>query len=61
MACAIGILIDLLILNYKQMKKIFVYILAIAVFTSCSKDEEAAKTSGEVILSSQIMGSGNNY
>lgn len=43
------------------MKKIFTYMLAVFIITACSKDEEKAKTSGEVVLSSQIMGNGTNY
>ncbi len=43
------------------MKKIFIYIFALTLLAACSKDEEKAKTSGEVMLSSQIMGGGNNY
>jgi hypothetical protein len=43
------------------MKKIFIYIFALTILTACSKDEEKAKTSGEVMLSSQILGNGTNY
>lgn len=35
--------------------------LTVFLVAACSKDEEKAKTSGEVVLSSQIMGNGTNY
>lgn len=42
------------------MKKIFIFLVILA-FTACEKDKESAKTSGEVILSSQIKGNATSY
>lgn len=43
------------------MKKILIITLSLFVIAACSKDEESAKTNGEVVLSSQIMGDATNY
>lgn len=43
------------------MKNILIIALLLLALLSCSKDEETAKTNGEVVLSSQIMGDATNY
>lgn len=42
------------------MKKLIIFSVIFAL-VSCEKDKETAKTSGEVILSSQIKGNATNY
>lgn len=39
------------------MKNTFIFLLLVSLFLSCKKEENEVKTSGEVILSSEILGS----